>query len=70
MRTRALSKAGEQVGTRWGTVNVEGLEEAGEMGEDRDAYEPVTNLVTKWLIKWGKFCKQNHQGKNGDVLDV
>ena len=65
-----LGEAGERVGTRWGRVDVEGLEEAGEMGEDGDAYEPVTNLVTKWMIKRGKFCEQNHEGKNGDVLEV
>lgn len=36
-------------------VDVEGLDGPREMGEDGDAYEPVTNRVTKWMMYWGKF---------------
>lgn len=38
------------MGTKWGMVDVAGLEEPREIGEDGDAYEPVTNRVIKWMM--------------------
>lgn len=45
-----MDEAGEPLGTKWGMVDVERLEEPTEMWEEGDAYEPVTNRVAKWII--------------------